>query len=367
MKNKDSALWAARRIQRILSDANLRCKASSIPALSDLIYEQHSLEQCWRMLRTAHRREWTHAAELLRGRLFTLIASVRESTRAFRPARLAEVPSIGDVLVEITCLGDEFNEFEIEKKEKYIAVTTDDITLEDIRLGRFCIQLHFGRLERQRDASAFTIVAKDANTAAGDSAVTHPHVRNESLCAGEATAPIGQALAEGRVGDAFQLVNRVLHTYNGGSAYVSLDDWQSERCSDCESSMASDSSYHCESCDRDFCDNCTRLCNRCDQLVCNGCWETSDAGERLCPECKKLDDQEREEADDDEEIPPSEDAEDDLTEEPPTQPQTETIHEQFNTPHARPERAEADRAEHPGGATGDGEEATADISPPQAA
>ena len=119
------------------------------------------------------------------------------------------------------------------KEKRKIDVTTEEITLENVCLGAFCIQLHFERLARRRDASAFAIIAEDPNPPSGDSACTHPHVRDEALCAGDAAAPISHALADGRVGDAFQLINRVLHTYNSGSPYVSLSDWESRTCTDC--------------------------------------------------------------------------------------------------------------------------------------
>jgi hypothetical protein len=364
MKNKDSAFWAACRIQRILSHAHEMQKANSIPSLSDLISDQRSLKQCWRMFQKAQRREWTHAADILQRRLIPLIASVHESSRPIRPAQLADVPAIADIVCEIQHLGDEFDEVEFNKREKYIAVTTDEITLEHVRLGTFSIQLHFDRLTKRQDSSAFKIIALDENAATGDSSVTHPHVQAESLCAGDALSPIGHALTQGRVGDAFQLVNRVLHTYNSGSPYVALEDWESRSCSDCGEQTSSDSLCHCQTCERDFCDSCMRTCHSCEQSVCFGCSDQNDNGDCLCSECKKLDDQESEEDDEEEQTPVSDDPIHDPTEdEQQLEPPTETIHE-----HSIPDHAQPAGAELPSGAADEGEGAIeVDVSPPQAA
>jgi len=337
-------------------------KATSIPGIGDLISDQRSLEQCWRMLQMARRRQWTHAADILQHRLFPLITAVHESSRAVHPTKLANVPAIGEIFGEIQHLGDEYDEVEINKREKYIAVTTDEITLEDVRLGAFSIQLHFDRLTKRRDSSAFKIIALDENAATGDSSVTHPHVRAESLCAGDALSPITSALNEGRVGDAFQLVNRVLHTYNSSSPYVAIEDWESRSCRDCGSQTRSDSLYHCETCEGDFCDSCMRTCDSCQESVCYGCSEENGNGDRLCPSCKTLDEQESEESGEEEQTPISDDPIHDPTEEEQPQPPTETIHEQ-SIPQAQPSGAQL-----PGGATDDGEGADeVAISAPQAA
>jgi hypothetical protein len=319
------------------------------------------------MYRKAQSRGWTHTAEILLQRLVSDIAAVNSASRALRPPRLADLPAVPDILAEITHLQDEFDEVDILPKEGRIDVTTDAITLEDVCLGPFCIQLHFERLAKRRDVSAFMIVAQEANPASSDSQYTHPHVSGESLCAGDAVVPISSALAEGRIGDAFQLVNRVLHTYNPGSAYVSLDSWDGIDCPDCGNTTSGDSLYNCDHCDQSYCDNCIRTCDQCETPVCGGCSTTADDGSRLCPKCKELADQEPDEFNDDEEdntIVPD-DPDDDSTEEQP-QPPTEIHHEQSHAP----DHTDSRRAELPGG-TADAADPhppsgnTADVSSPR--
>src|SRR5678815_5899637 len=98
-----------------------------------------------------------------------------------------------------------------------------------------CIRdrLYLDRMAEHADASALDIVAIDPNPAATSEDTTHPHVRDHQLCAGDATVPIKAALREGRICDAFLAVNAVLHHYNPGSAYVSLDEWSGTPCADC--------------------------------------------------------------------------------------------------------------------------------------
>src|SRR6185437_7566953 len=350
MNRQDPALWAAIRIHRILCRTELRKRADSVLPIGALLAEQRQLERYWRLLQKA--RGWTLSVGILQKRLLQQVAEVHAASKAIHPVDLT-LPHLKDIFEEIRHLDDDFDVVEIDKKAKEIAVTTDEVTLEEVRLGAFRIRMPFNQLVRRRDASAFLIVAEDPNAAAGDSSCIHPHVRDESLCAGDATLPISNALAQGRIGDAFQLVSRVLHTYNSGSAYVSLDDWNGQSCSDCGHTTSSDRLYFCESCQGDFCDDCMRSCERCEQSVCLGCSEENDNGDRLCPKCKLLDDKEREEAYEEEQTPEHTPVSDDPVHDPPEeeqpQPPTETTHEQSHS--LTRETEQPPGAQLPGGTT----------------
>jgi hypothetical protein len=363
MKKKDPALWAACRLHRILGHASRHLNAVCISSLPNLLSEQLAVQRCWRLYEKAQSRGWMFSADTFLKRLFSHIDLVHSASRDIHPARVIPRPTVADILSELDQLQDEFDVVEIDAKHKRIDVTTDAITLEDVRLGAFRIRLHFDRLARRRDSSAFVIIAEDENPAAGDSTCTHPHVRNESLCAGEATVPISNALSEGRIGDAIQLINRVLHTYNSGSAYVSLEDWDGRACSDCDNITSSESLSSCNECKGDFCDDCIRTCDRCEQSVCDGCSHVDDNGDRLCPECKRLDDEESEETHEEEQTPVSDDPVHDPTEEEQPQPSTETIHEHSQSPETLPPGIQL-----PGGTTdGDGETVAFAVPPPLAA
>ncbi|HET6250900.1 MAG TPA: hypothetical protein VFE47_24640 [Tepidisphaeraceae bacterium] len=358
MKNKDPALWAACRVHRILAQAHCRAVDNSLPSLSTLLIEQKALERGWRMYQKARAHQWPYVEAILRRRILSDIQQVHAASRAIPPSRIAEIPTILEILAEIRQLQDEFDDVEIDVRERRIAVTTDAITLEDVPLGEFCIQLHLDRLAKRRDASAFIIVAEDANAASSDSSCTHPHVRDEALCAGDGSAPISHALAEGRIGDAFQLINRVLHTYNPSSAYVSLDAWDGRSCTDCGRTISSDDLYYCDSCSEEYCDNCIRTCADCEESVCLNCLKEDADGNQLCPTCFAASQKKREEGGDEVEEDPILDP----TEDEP-QPQTEIFHEYPHCPQTHAGGAELPR----GPSDSQDRAASADASSPQAA
>ena len=154
-------------------------------------------------------------------------------------------------------------------------------------LGPFAVELHLGRLTDRADASCFDCVALEPNPASGNDSVTHPHVQDGHLCAGDASAPISAALRQGRVCDAFCLVRSVLHTYNRASPYVALDSWDGVTCNDCGCPTSREHTSGCEHCDRDYCDGCTSCCDACDGSCCRGCLDRDEEADAyLCPSCR---------------------------------------------------------------------------------
>ena len=81
--------------------------------------------------------------------------------------------------------------------------------------------------------------------------VTHPHVSDEAVCEGDGRVPIRKALEQGRLLDFFVIVRNLLQTYNSGSPFVSLDDWEGIRCADCGASAGEDERWTCVKCESD--------------------------------------------------------------------------------------------------------------------
>ncbi len=121
---------------------------------------------------------------------------------------------------------------------------------------------------------AYRIVSADGLSAAADSDVIHPHVRDESLCEGDARSAIVAALRSGRLFDFFEIVVQTLATYNAHSAFVTLDRWQGISCSDCGRSVDEDEQSSCEGCECEICHDCAGSCEGCDRWLCNGCLGT---------------------------------------------------------------------------------------------
>ena len=121
------------------------------------------------------------------------------------------VPSLRDLLAELRQLNDEFGAVTIDVKRRFLAVTTDAIVLDRMNLGAFSLCLHWPRLVHRSESDCFEIVAQDESKAsAANPSVTHPHVRDGQLCAGDAAVPLRRALGDGRLFDAFAMIRSVL-------------------------------------------------------------------------------------------------------------------------------------------------------------
>jgi len=204
----------------------------------------------------ARSRGWNLAAALLLQQLRFEVQCCRDRLGDFAgnlqpDANSQAVPSSNDLIREVFALENEFVEVSIDLDEAEIAVTTEHVVLEGIELGPFKICL---QLDRIFASSPYRVIALDRNPAASDSSVTHPHVQAEHLCEGDGQAAIAAALKQGRLLDFFLIVNRLLHTYAAGSAYVELDAWHGEPCRSC-GYMADDGKLsYCQRCDDNLCD-----------------------------------------------------------------------------------------------------------------
>ncbi len=131
------------------------------------------------------------------------------------------------------------------------------------------------------------MTALDADDLGGPgSEFPHPHVRGETLCEGEGMRSIASALRSGRLLDFFEIVRRILQTYNAGSAYVQLARWHGRECRDCGDVVTEDESTSCERCGRDLCLACSVTCGACRGDCCGDCrGECAACDEPLCDRC----------------------------------------------------------------------------------
>ncbi|HUU98355.1 MAG TPA: hypothetical protein VM487_21695, partial [Phycisphaerae bacterium] len=103
----------------------------------------------------------------------------------------------------VTQLEAEFGEPGFNRDTRELSVITDRIELEGIDLGDFEIRLHVGNLGAGQFNSLLSVIALDPHPAASNRRVTHPHVNDEQLCAGDGRAAIQAALHNGRICDFF--------------------------------------------------------------------------------------------------------------------------------------------------------------------
>jgi hypothetical protein len=231
---------------------------------------------------------WLYAADHCCDGIDRLINDIKYQISAVEQlnSEPEKVPKLSVFVEELKQLQQEFVKVEFDKKQNTISVVTRPITLEDVYLGPFKIQLELNKLSESYKDCPYHCIALDPHPASTSEDVTHPHVSGDKLCEGEGSASIRVALEQGRLCDFFTLVRSILNTYSPDSPYVSLADWEGQPCYECGYVMDSENSYYCESCENTFCEECTTCCNCCDETVCLGCLEScSYCEERVCPRC----------------------------------------------------------------------------------
>jgi hypothetical protein len=259
-------------------------------AIDAVTVEMDRLKTIRRKIDVCIAKKWKGALESLgddiKGLLIDMPSQIQDAERHLDACKV-EVPPLRDIFADLKQAWDEFEEVDYDSKNRTLSVVTESIELEGVFLGDFEVQLHINRLGDIRRSVAFNVVALDPHPATASESVTHPHVKDERLCAGNATAAIDSALANGRICDFFMLVNSVLTHYNPDSPYVSLDNWEGIACHDCGYIVGnSDDLYFCPTCEQDFCGECSSYCHRCDESSCIGCLTTCEVCEdRYCSSC----------------------------------------------------------------------------------
>jgi hypothetical protein len=252
----------------------------------------HALSRRRSTLACAERHGWALAADKIRAQMLQDVHRVQRAAAdliQFQRADEIDSPPLRAILDDLRELASEFEGTKLNPQEELIVVRTESIELEGIELGPFAIELHLARLGRDAGSGCFKCIALEPNSAANNASITHPHVSDGTLCAGEATGPIRVALLQGRISDAFLLVAGVLRTYNAESPYVSLDQWQGAACPECGGSVRrSDELCFCEGCNRDVCDDCTSRCAICEDSYGSSCLEWDPVSDRsCCPHCRQ--------------------------------------------------------------------------------
>ena len=192
-----------------------------------------------------------------------------------------------DVFLDLVAINEDFDNVRYDAKTKMLSVNSKSIHLEDIRLGRFEIQLSLDSLSVE-SSSVYEVIEVDPNPAAPNENVTHPHVERNRLCEGDAQPAIRLALEQGRLLDFFQIVQQVLGTYNASSAYVLLSEWEGVSCKHCGYTSSPDDSRDCSNCASTICDECIEECDTCNQLYCSDCYSScDDCCDATCNSCSE--------------------------------------------------------------------------------
>ena len=256
-------------------------------------------ERAWRFLHdqlaaaetTRHRLERAAAMRLasaatsLRSELHTQLKGLGRRIDELRDAcetPAAVPPDRCEWIRELRHLETEFGTTTVLWTKQVIRVMTEPIELQGVSLGSFAIEFNWGG-GPESGVRAFEAKAMQPNHPPGRDDVTHPHVEDDVLCTGSAKDALEQAVADGRLVDAFQIVHSGLTSYNPHSAYVPLRDWDGTQCSQCGSRVRAGEASTCEGCHADLCDECGERCEACDELRCGDCLEPCDVcRERHC-------------------------------------------------------------------------------------
>ena len=272
-----------------------------VPILPESVWKR--VLQAYQTMRKARTRGWHAAASQMVRELLHAVGELQRCAGALfhelqQHLAIKNVATLGDLYQDLDALAEEFPAVRIDLEQPQLSVTTEPVILEGIELGRFEIQLDWQRL---CDDHPYRVVALDPNPAAANEDVTHPHVSGQLVCEGDGQAAIRRSLAEGRLYDFFLTVNRVLHTYAPGRAYVELDDWNGRPCQDCDSIVGEEDYCSCTQCEEILCCDCGSVCSFCDRLYCSGCTAScavcesttcrgclqrcAACNQRVCPDC----------------------------------------------------------------------------------
>ena len=203
-KPKRWALRAVARIRQSLADVRAGGPSLALP--------ETAWSQCARLARQINKaagRGWTLAAGCRRRELAYAIATCRSRLEQVAceldgrdiPVRL---PTPRELFGDLIALEDEFDEVRWDRKG-ILSVVTEPVILDSIDLGRFEIALDAG-CGPHREWGSYEVIALDANPAASDSEVTHPHVQAGQLCGtGQSDEGTGGSTKQDRaVQNAFQ-------------------------------------------------------------------------------------------------------------------------------------------------------------------
>jgi hypothetical protein len=250
-------------------------------------------DRCVELLRQSHRAEsrgWHLAAQELQRELSYSVDSLKSEVNNLagqlpRNATNNYVATVSNIYADLLALADNFHELDYDIRNRWIRVTTEPITLEDIYLGPFDIRLDLRRITADYP---YRVIAQDPHPCESRENVTHPHVMDEHLCEGDSRRAIRQALKQGRLLDFFTLVANGLRSYNSDSPFVALEIWYGATCADCGVVMDEDDFYTCQKCNATICNGCECCCASCDESCCSDCTSACElCDENCCRNCLK--------------------------------------------------------------------------------
>jgi hypothetical protein len=271
------ALWrAASRLVTVLETERREALTIALPQGSWTL-----LEVSAHQLSYAIRQRWSGAAQSMRkslqAQLRWLITDLRTLVAHLDGPADPRPLEVRDVYDELCALSAHYADVAVNLQETTISVTIDRVTWDEIDLGRFQLVWNWSR---RGEGGELTVIALEPKCCTARADVTHPHLLEETLCVGEAASALRLAVDTGRLFDYFEIVERVLRTYNPGGAYIALSEWYGTACTGCDETSDPEDLSRCEQCAEPFCACCQTKCSACGRVICHGCAVN-------CTECEK--------------------------------------------------------------------------------
>ncbi len=160
----------------------------------------------------------------------------------------------------------------------------------EVNLGKFQVQLPIP-LIGSRGAQAFRAIALDPiyPVVPGTGQLSHPHI-NAAICFGNNEKPIRSLLRNGLIFEAFEMLVRLLNTYDHGNPFAPLQYWSREwalvRCVNCGEDVQRPDARAC-GCDDGphlHCRDCYLSCRQCSRCEC----AKGEGFLENCPVCRQL-------------------------------------------------------------------------------
>ena len=150
-------------------------------------------------------------------------------------ARRTIPPTIRMLYDELQATEEEFDGLEID--DTMLSITTEPIELEGIRLGPFAIHLDTGRLSHDSPYSIIALGTASGRIIERNDASPRPWrtLMSRRRPQRHRRSPGGRAVVR-----LLTVVDRILHTYSEGSAYVELNNWYGKPCHDCDCTVDED-------------------------------------------------------------------------------------------------------------------------------
>ncbi len=241
---------------------------------------------------------WNHASKYLKDNMLQQLCKQTANQLAIMERDLENdeinIPSIKELFEEIKSLNSIFDS--LNYRRQVLSITTHPISLKDehnneISLGRFKIYIDL-KIDPTKHGyeRMIQVEALDPNPAAENEDITHPHVKENEPCLGEALDIIQNAFVEGRMESVFMILDSLLKTYNPGSPHVPIDEWNEHsrtECDRCGEKVDQDEITYCEICEHYCCGECCDHCDSCREYVCSECIVGKCVGchQSICQSC----------------------------------------------------------------------------------